>query len=102
MDNIMQNQNFIQDYAKAISAILDVDVTIVDKNMIRVAGTGIYSKDLGKKISHDSFFEKIMSTRKFGVIKDVKKEFHCSKCKKFLSCKELANLGYPIFLKDKL
>ena len=102
MDNIMQNQNFIQDYAKAISAILDVDVTIVDKNMIRVAGTGIYSKDLGKKISHDSFFEKIMSTRKFGVIKDVKKEFHCSKCKKFLSCKELANLGYPIFLKEKI
>lgn len=102
MDNIMKNQNFIQDYAKAISAILDVDVTIIDKNMIRVAGTGIYSKDLGKKISHDSFFEKIMTTKKFGIIKNVKKEFHCSKCKKFLSCKELANLGYPIFLKEKV
>lgn len=55
----MQNQSFIQDYAKAISAILDVDVTIIDKNMTRIAGTGIYSKDLGKRISHDSFLKKL-------------------------------------------
>ena len=102
MENIMQNQIFIQDYAKAISAILDVDVTIIDETMTRIAGTGIYSKDLGKKISHDSFFRKIMNTKKFGIIKNVRKEFHCSKYNKFISCKELANLGYPIFLKDKV
>lgn len=98
----MLNQDFIQNYAKAISAILDVDVTIIDKNMIRVAGTGIYSNNLGKKIPYNSFFEKIMSIKKSGIIKDVKNELHCSKCKHFSSCKELANLGYPIFFKEKV
>ena len=30
-------------YAKVISSIVNIDVEIVDENLIRIAGTGLYS-----------------------------------------------------------
>ena len=43
MTALMKIQSFIQAYVKAIASILDVDVTIVDNELVRVAGTGIYA-----------------------------------------------------------
>ena len=39
MTALMKIQSFIQAYVKAIASILDVDVTIVDNELVRVAGT---------------------------------------------------------------
>ena len=38
----------IQKIAEAIEAVLEIDVTIVDENLVRVAGTGIYVEKIGK------------------------------------------------------
>ena len=37
---LMKIQTFIQAYVQAISSILESDVTVVDSELIRVAGTG--------------------------------------------------------------
>ncbi len=100
MNNLMQIQAFIQTCCLAISSILDAEVTVIDDKLIRVGGTGEYQQQIGKKISHDSFFQRVLSTGKPGIIKNVKKEFACSNCERYLYCKELANLAYPIFLKE--
>ncbi|HIT87210.1 MAG TPA: sigma 54-interacting transcriptional regulator [Candidatus Coprocola pullicola] len=102
MTTLMEIQPFIQAYVKAIAAILETDVTVVDNHLIRVAGTGNYEKEIGATVSHNSFFEKIMTTRKSGMIKNVAEELLCSVCGKREQCKELANLAYPIFLKDSV
>ena len=39
----------IQKIAEAIEAVLEIDVTIVDENLVRVAGTGIYVEKNRKK-----------------------------------------------------
>jgi len=97
MTTLMKIQPFIQAYVQAIASILETDVTIVDQNMVRVAATGDYEKEIGNTVSHGSFFYRILTTGECGIIKDVKKEFTCATCKKRGECKELANLAYPIF-----
>lgn len=102
MTKLMQIQSFIQAYIMAISSILEVEVTVVDNRLIRVGGTDYYKKDIGTKISHDSYFKDIISTGKPGIIEDVKDAFECHKCDKRGICKELANLAYPIFLEKNV
>ena len=48
----------IQKIAEAIEAVLEIDVTIVDENLVRVAGTGIYVEKLGQKVNGYSAFKK--------------------------------------------
>ncbi len=42
-------------YANIISNIIKVDVEIVDKNLCRVAGTGIYKNEINKDISKEGY-----------------------------------------------
>ncbi|SHK26718.1 sigma-54 interaction domain-containing protein [Paramaledivibacter caminithermalis] len=93
---------FSQQCAKAIAAILEVEVTITDQECIRIAGTGIYEREIGKKVPHTSFFRQILNTGNMGMIKDVKKEFGCKKCEKNYYCLELANIGFPIYKGDEI
>lgn len=95
-------QDFVQPYAQAISSILEVEVTIVNDECVRIGGTGIYQKDIGKKVGHGSFFQSILKKGKPGIIKDVRNEFICDKCNDKNTCTELANIGFPIFKKNKV
>ncbi len=97
MTSLMKIQSFIQAYVKAIASILESDVTIVDHELVRVAGTGDYQKEIGNTIAHDSFFNRVLETGRSGIIKNVLEEEMCSTCEKRAQCKELANLAYPIF-----
>ncbi|MEG1049054.1 MAG: sigma 54-interacting transcriptional regulator, partial [Oscillospiraceae bacterium] len=102
MTELMEIQSFIQAYVQAVAAILETEVTVVDSDCIRVAGTGSYAQSVGQSISHGAFFEKIIKTKTSGIIRNVREELSCSECEKKDTCKELANLGYPIFLKERI
>ena len=41
---------YIQDICQNISNVLDVDVTVVSKDLYRIAGTGIFKDKIGDKI----------------------------------------------------
>lgn len=98
MSCIANIQNYSQEYAETIAEILEVDVTIVDKDCIRISGTGPHKKDIGKPVPHGSFFQEILKSGKPGFINDTKREFECQKCARANICKELATMGYPLFV----
>ena len=54
----------IQKIAEAIEAVLEIDVTIVDDKLIRIAGTGRYIDKIGEKLDGYSAFKK--SSAHFG------------------------------------
>ncbi len=97
MTPLMKIQPFIQAYVQAIASILEADVTIVDSELIRVAGTGDYINEIGNTVSHANFFETVLQTGVSGVIRDVTVDSNCIGCEKRAYCKELASLAYPIF-----
>lgn len=101
MTALMRIQTFIQAYVQAISSILESDVTVVDNELIRVAGTGNYAVEIGNTISHANFIRGILKSGASNIIINVAEDETCSGCEKRAYCKELANLAYPIF-KDGL
>ena len=97
MTPLMRIQPFIQAYVQAIASILESDVTVVDRELIRVAGTGDYSEEIGSTVSHGNFFRNVMKTGEYGIIHNVAEDANCANCEKRADCRELANLAYPIF-----
>lgn len=101
MTELMEIKDFIQAYVKAVSSILEVEVTVVDNELERVGGTGVYEYEIGKKISHLSFFQKVIDKKQSGIINNVKNEFQCNECEKKDTCRELANIAYPIIVEGE-
>ncbi|CEH30208.1 transcriptional regulator [Aneurinibacillus migulanus] len=102
MASFIRIQEFIQTYAENIAEVLDLDVTVLDGNGIRIGGTGYYRDSIGKSAPEGSFFRMILETGKPGMIYDMKKnESQCMGCKFMNQCKELATIGFPILKKEQ-
>ena len=91
---------YIQDICQNISNVLDVDVTVVSKDLYRIAGTGIFKDKIGDKISEEAVYSNVLKTGNAHVInKDI--EQSCKICSSREHCKELADICTPIKLGDK-
>jgi transcriptional regulator with PAS, ATPase and Fis domain len=89
-------RNTAQEISDAISAVLNVDVTIVDHNLIRIAATGNYKNFIGEKLPRDCSFQTIADSKKPQFIRNPNKSDECTNCSSKGSCNEMATLGYPI------
>ena len=90
-----------REVAEAISAVLNVDVTIIDQNLNRIASTGEYKTLIGKRLPKNCSFEQIFKMKKFQFIDSPHNNEHCFNCDGKGNCKELATIGYPIVRNDE-
>ena len=79
--------NYIQSICENICTVLDVDVTVVSKDLIRIAGTGVFKDKIYEKISDNSAFSKVLKSHKPYII-----------CVHKEDCKELVDICSPIML----
>lgn len=86
----------IQNIAEAIVSVLGIDVTIVDHNLVRIAGTGIYLKKVGEKVNGYSAFKKSLDEQIGIIIDDPSSNEICKECYNKLECKEVAEVSCPI------
>ena len=93
--------NYIQSICQNISTVLDVDVTVVSKDLIRIAGTGIFENKVSEKISDNSAYSKILTTGEPYIIKR-ESENSCKVCIHNKDCKELADICSPIKMGDDI
>lgn len=100
-NGLQQIQDFIRAFVNAISSILNVEVTVVDHNMYRVAATAKYP-DVGQRIRHASFFKKIIATQKPSIIENSALSEICRQCSDRLHCAECADIAYPIFYQNEV
>lgn len=89
-------QESVQGAAEAISAVLNVDVTIVDENLNRVAATGMYKDLIGQRLPKNCSFELISHKREPEFIDNPNASEKCIECSLRGSCAEMATIGYPI------
>lgn len=89
-------QESVQEVAEAISAVLNVDVTIIDENLNRIAATGKQKSSIGEKIPKNCSFELIINSKKPLFIDTPDANQICNSCAAKGTCTELATLGYPI------
>lgn len=91
----------IQRIAEAIEAVLGIDVTIVDEELVRIAGTGIYVDKIGKKVKGYSAFKKSIIEQSTIVIDDPSNHSICKECYSRKECREFAEVCCPIVCDDK-
>lgn len=64
-------KEYLQSYADAISNILKIDVEIVDENLNRIIGTGVYEEKIGINIKKNGLvYSETLRTRKMQVIEN--------------------------------
>ena len=91
--------NYIQSICENIYTVLEVDVTVVSKDLIRIAGTGVFKDKINEEISDNSVFSKVLKTHKSYIInRDL--EDNCKTCVHKKDCKELVDICTPIMLGD--
>lgn len=91
----------VQEISDAIAAVLQVDVTISDDNLIRVASTGKYRSFIGERLPENCSFEQIALSKTAQFIRNPNSE-ECTDCSSKGSCNEMATLGYPIMDGNRL
>ena len=91
-------REYLQSYANAISNILKIDVEIVDENLNRITGTGIYEEKVGVNIKKNGLvYSETLRTRKMQVIENPGKNKLCKKCIDKDNCFEKMEISYPIY-----
>ncbi|MEG0249428.1 MAG: sigma 54-interacting transcriptional regulator [Peptostreptococcus sp.] len=91
----------IQKVAEAISLVINIDVTIVNEDMKRIAGTGIYKDKIDEIIPGTSAFNKCYEEKKTLVIDDPRNSVLCKHCYKLENCREEAEVCCPIVFEGK-
>ncbi|SKA97759.1 Transcriptional regulator containing PAS, AAA-type ATPase, and DNA-binding Fis domains [Caloramator quimbayensis] len=100
---LMDVQPSIIKYANIISKVLKVDVEIADSNLIRVAGTGSYSKLVNMSLEKQGYvYKNAIETGSAKIIKEPGKSSICLKCQKRDNCEEKFEVCTPIKLGSKI
>lgn len=100
--NLFNIQRSTQEVAEAISAVLNVDVTIVDTHLNRVAATGKYKNLIGQRLPRNCAFESIANRKRPEFIDNPNISKKCMGCSLKGSCAEMATIGYPILSGEDL
>ncbi len=86
----------VKKYASIISSVMKVDVEIVDRDMTRIAGTGIYKDQVGIP-AKGSVYRDVLKTGKPHVIKEPGRDKLCLDCSEKDVCPETLEISTPIF-----
>lgn len=94
-------QAAVVSYAGIISKIAGVDVEVVDENLYRVAGTGMFAAGVDVNMAQEGHvYRKVLETGKRRVIYQPGEELVCQGCPNFLYCPEEIELAMPILAED--
>ena len=95
-------QDIVIKYANVISSVINVDVEIVDENLLRVAGTGIYKDNLNESIAKkDSVYSYVLSCGESQIIENPRRHSLCFNCSCKEKCEEEMEICTPIKLDNK-
>jgi len=96
-------QPIVVKYADVISNVLKVDVEIVDKNLYRIAGTGVYKDKINENISSEGYvYNHAMKTGKHQIIENPGSNAICRECKQRGRCVEKLQISTPLIYKKEI
>ncbi|MDU4862189.1 MAG: sigma 54-interacting transcriptional regulator [Terrisporobacter othiniensis] len=98
MNGLKDIKDDIQNIAEAMLSVLNIDVTIVDEELVRIAGTGIYLDKIGERVNGYSAFKKCLEEQVLIYIDDSEQNDICKICSNNGNCKEYAEVCCPITL----
>ena len=99
---LMSIQSTIARFVQILSRMINLDVEVVDNELVRIAGTGLYANNLGRPLTTGTnAFKWIIANRKEKIIKKSGEDPECLSCTRRVSCQEKAFLGIPVLFKNE-
>jgi len=96
-------EELLQKYAIVFSELLEVDVSIIDTDFMRIAGTGMYAPKVGVNIeSEGSILKRVIATGDKWIIENPRVHEICSQCVNKEKCKETFEMSTAIFWGDQV
>lgn len=86
----------LQQVALSIAKVLDANVTIVDSNLLRLAGTGPYEQVINQPVPRNSVFDKVLSENKAVIIENPGEDPSCMDCPVKEDCVETFQICMPM------
>lgn len=103
MFNLSSIADTVQKYAKIAGEIAKVDVEVVDANLIRVAGTGIFSDGINQDVSENSHvYKNAILTGERQIVYEPGKDDRCKGCSIKNECHETFEISMPINMKGEI
>lgn len=99
--SLLDIKEHVKKYASAISSLINVDVGIVDKNMVRVTGTGLY-KNIEGVYALGSVYKNSLEIGKTNIIENPRQHDLCTECLDKNKCREKLEIATPIYCRDEI
>lgn len=100
---LLEIQETVMKYADIMSKVALVEVEVVDENLFRVAGTGIFEQHVNENMASEGYvYEHLLRTGNVEIIYNPGKERLCQKCPKKNICNEEIEISMPIRLRGEI
>lgn len=100
---LLEIQETVMKYADIMSKVAQVEVEVVDENLFRVAGTGIFEQHVNENMASEGYvYEHLLRTGNVEIIYNPGKERLCQKCPKKDICNEEIEISMPIRLRGEI
>ena len=100
---LQEIQDTVRQYARIISQVIKVDVEIVDKCLVRIAGTGIYQDRINEDMSAEGLvYKQVLATGEPQVIQTPGEHPLCALCPQHGCCGEEMEMCTPIKLGSEI
>lgn len=96
-------QKTVIKYAEVISKVLRVDVEIVDSELFRIAGTGMFENCINENMEEEGHvYSEVMRTGERQIIMEPGEHPICNYCYKQGNCDETFEMSMPIKIDDEV
>ena len=90
-------QAYVQSHADVIHRVTGINVEIMDTNMVRIAGTGIYAASVGSSLDQaGEIYKEVLRSHKTVLIESPRHHSICANCRERENCRERFSLATPI------
>lgn len=94
---LLEIQETVKKYTEIMAKLSKVDVEVVDVDLFRVAGTGMFADHINEDMSFEGYaYRHVLKTGRLQVIYSPGRELFCNSCPKRDSCAEEIEIAMPI------
>lgn len=99
---LLEIQDTVKGYAEIMARVAQIEVEVVDENLYRIAGTGIYAAHVNEDMSAEGYvYRHVLRTGDLEIIYEPGREELCKSCPRQNICREEIEISMPIRLGEK-
>lgn len=99
---LLEIQDTVKGYAEIMSRVAQIEVEVVDENLYRIAGTGIYAPHVNEDMSAEGYvYRHVLRTGDLEIIYEPGREELCKSCPRQNICREEIEISMPIRLGER-